>query len=621
MVRRRRPRPDPRARASLVCRPGRQAAVSLCLRVQYFAPHTLGEPGCLSRRGRGVWRFSEPIENEDLPPCSVTQGKNEVEKPRNGHEASLYPSAGLHFCRRGGAEVKLPAIFSDHMVLQADAAVAVWGWAAPGEKVTVSLAGCTAATTSDAQGKWTLKLGKLHTAAKPQCMTVMGKNTLIIQDVLVGEVWLASGQSNMEMQVQDPRHGSVDHAAEEIAAADYPQIRLFVPDTSYDIYELPAPPPQPATDRAGAWHVCSPQTVGHFSAVGYFFARDLHRQLGVPVGIVSAAVGGTPIEAWTSLAAQQAEPALRPVLDDWQQKLAHYDAGREQRDFLEAKRVWLKERAEAAKKGQTPPKVPKAFKNLRVMAPGGLFNGLIAPLVPYTLAGVIWYQGDRNAAGPLTGYYGLQLQTLVRDWRSRWGDQLYFAWVQLPRFQREQQSPSEPEGWGVSVREGMCRALALPRTGMAVTIDLGGATAGHPTNKAEFARRLSLVALHDVYRQPLAEWSGPLFRSARREGQTIVIGFDHAAGLQASSGELRGFAVAGSDRKFVWAKAKIAGEQVIVWSDDLPAGGRALRLGGKSAGQSGQFGGTSRFALPQRRLETLISPFAYSLIPDGFPAI
>jgi sialate O-acetylesterase len=169
--------------------------------------------------------------------------------------------------------------------------------------------------------------------------------------------------------------------------------------------------------------------------------------------------------------------------------------------------------------------------------------------------------------GPLTGYYGEQLQTLIHDWRRRWGDEFYFAWVQLPRFQKEQVAPSEPKGWGVTVRDEMRKTLSVPRTGMAITIDLGGVTAGHPTNKAAFAQRLSLLALHDVYGRPIAIWSGPIFRSAQRDGDKMVITFDQATGLKASSGELKGFGIAGGDQKFVWAKVKIADDKVIVWND------------------------------------------------------
>ncbi len=467
------------------------------------------------------------------------------------------------------ADVKLPALFSDHMVVQADAPVAVWGWADAAEEVAVALAGQSAKTKAGADGKWMVKLGKLKASSEAQTLTVKGRNTLTVNDVLVGEVWLGSGQSNMEMQITGKMHGSVDHADEEIAAANYPAIRMFTHREPYAIYEVPVPPREPASDRAGEWRVCSPQTVADFSAMGYFFARDLHKQLGVPVGIINASVGGTPIEAWTSLEAQQAEPAVKPVLDDWQKRLANFDPEREQKQFLAAKESWLKLRAEATKKNEPPPKAPAVFKNLGVMNPGGLFNGRIAPLVPYTLRGVIWYQGERNAAGPLTDYYGVQLKTLINDWRKRWGNDFYFAWVQLPRFQKEQRLPSEPTGWGVSVREEMRKALSVPNTGMAITIDYGGVTAGHPTNKSDFAARLSPVVLHDVYKKPIPVWSGPLFRTAKQDGHTMVLTFDHAAGLKAASGGIEGFAIAGRDQKFVWAKARIDGEKVIVSSDSV----------------------------------------------------
>ncbi len=300
--------------------------------------------------------------------------------------------------------------------------------------------------------------------AEPQTLTVAGKNTLTVQDVLVGEVWLCSGQSNMEMQIRG-LHGQVDRAEEEIAAANFPQIRMFVHHDVYSIDALPAPPAEPLLDRAGAWSVCSPQSVASFSAIGYFFARTLHEQLGVPVGIVSAAVGGTPIEAWTSLTAQEAEPGLQPVLDDWRQRTSQFDPQRAQQEFTIAKGVWLKQRAAARAAGQPDPKAPARFRNLQVMAPGRLFNGVIAPLVPYSVRGVLWYQGERNAAGPLTKYYGVQLKTLVNDWRARWGEPLYFAWVQLPRIQKEQRrraSPTVGESQFVTecARRSVCRAPA-----------------------------------------------------------------------------------------------------------------------------------------------------------------
>lgn len=466
------------------------------------------------------------------------------------------------------AEVRLPAIFSDHMVLQADRPPAIWGWADPGEQITVSLSGRTVHTQADLAGKWSAQLPAFSASADPHELVVRGRNTITVHDVLVGEVWLCSGQSNMEMQLKG-LHGQVDNADAEIAAAKHPRLRMFQHDEVYDIYQLPVPPVQPQPDRPGRWIVCSPETAARFIALGYFFGRELQQRLGVAVGLVHSSVGGTPIEAWTSRETLEAEPALQPLLADWQKRLGGYDPAADQRAAQLARRQWQQQKAASEAKGDTPPKAPAPFKNLGVYAPAGLYNAMIAPLIPYALRGVLWYQGERNAAGPFTGLYGLQLKTLIADWRRRWGDEFYFAYVQLPNFQKPQRLPSEPNGWGVAVREGQWRTLEVPRTGMAITIDLGGETNGHPTNKTEFAHRLALVALHDVYRQPIDLWSGPVFRTARRDGSVLVISFDHAAGLAAKSGALRGFAIAGEDRKFFWADARIVGDTVTLSSPEV----------------------------------------------------
>ena len=271
------------------------------------------------------------------------------------------------------ADVRLPAIFSDHMVIQGEVPATIWGWAEPGESVAVSIDDQTKTTTADAGGHWSLKLDKIKSpwlpegfvngisapVANPRTLTVKGHNTLTIHDVLVGEVWLCSGQSNMEMQIKGGMHGQVDHADEEIAAANYPQIRMFLFHQTYSIYDLPAPTDTPQNDRDGEWLVFSPETVARFSAMAYFFGRDLARELVTPIGLINSSVGGTPIEAWTSLEAQRAEPALRPVLDEWQQKLAGFDAESEQRKFLEAKAAWLKTRS-AAQKPESPCRRPRS---------------------------------------------------------------------------------------------------------------------------------------------------------------------------------------------------------------------------------------------------------------------
>ena len=477
------------------------------------------------------------------------------------------------------AALRLPSVLSDHMVLQGNMEeVPIWGWAEPGEKLVVSFAGHRIETTTRSDGTWRVNLPRLVPQAAGEDLTITGTEQRVIRDVLVGEVWLCSGQSNMAMQMKG-RHGQVDRADEEIAAAHHPTLRLFDFDEVYDIYRLAVPPDKAESDRPGRWIRCTPETAARFIALGYYVGRELQRaQPGAAVGLVNSSVGGTPIEAWTSLPAQQAVPALQALLSDWNRRLEGYDPAREQAAANLARETWTRERKAAAAAGQTPPKAPPAFKNLRVSTPAGLFHSLIAPLVPFRLRGVLWYQGERNAAGPYTELYGLQLETMVRDWRAHWGQELFFAWVQLPAFQRPQREPSEPKGWGVWVRDGQRRALRLPQTGMAITLDLGDATVGHPTNKADFGRRLALVLRHRVYEEPLAFWSGPVFRSAHAEGGRMVVSFDQADGLRARAGELTGFAVADERGAFRWAQAHIEGSRVVVSHPEI-ARPTAVRYG------------------------------------------
>jgi sialate O-acetylesterase len=483
----------------------------------------------------------------------------------------LVPLLGLLAADAAG-DVRLPALFSDHLVLQAGQAVPVWGRAEAGEEVTVSFAGQSVATTTGDDGRWRLQLAPLAASAEPRKLEVRGRNRITVDDVLVGEVWLCSGQSNMEMQLKG-LHGQVDDADTVIAAASHPRLRMFQHREVYSIYERAEPPDKALDDRPGEWIVCTPQTAAKFIALGYFFGRDLQRELGgTPVGLVHSSIGGTPVEAWTSLEVQQRDPASAPLLADWRKRLGGFDAAREEQAALAARATWAKERDAARAEGRPEPKAPPVFRNLLVSKPGGLYNGMIAPLSPFAVRGVLWYQGERNAAGPFTQEYGRQLELMIRDWRARWADELYFAWVQLPRFQKEQQAPVEPLGWGTFVREGQREALRLPRTGMAITIDLGGAREGHPTNKADYAARLLRVVLHDVYHRDQGPRGGPLLQDVRRDGARMILSFADAPGLHPANGpELRGFAIAGADRKFIWAQARVEGDRVVVWSDAVPA--------------------------------------------------
>lgn len=456
--------------------------------------------------------------------------------------------------------VQLPAIFSDHMVLQQDLAAPVWGWADSGEKISVSFAGQTKTTQASADGAWKVQLDKLAASEQPQTLSVQGKNTLTIRDVLVGEVWLCSGQSNMAMPVSAARD-----FPQEQAAARLPQLRMFK-ETSNGA-------PEPQSKCNGKWELCSPESVGGFAATAYFFGRDVHKSLARPVGLINSSVGGTPIESWTSLEAQKSVPELQPLFKSWADRQmewsASWNAAKEaeyQRQFA----AWKQAVAQAKKQGATVPRAPSKPIEPRVddHSPAHNFNGKIAPLIPYAIRGTIWYQGEANMGqGQL---YGLQLALLIQDWRLRWGQgDLPFAWVQLPNFHPQEQAPVRDTGW-VLVREGMLKTLRLPNTGMAVTIDVGEANNGHPLNKQAVGNRLALWALSKVYGRPGAS-SGPLPLKHQIAGSQIIVSFEHCdGGLVSKGGELKGFAIAGANKKWIKATATINGDTVILSSPEVP---------------------------------------------------
>jgi sialate O-acetylesterase len=455
------------------------------------------------------------------------------------------------------ADVRLPRVFAEHMVLQREVAVPVWGWAAPGEKVTVSLADQTKSASADGDGKWAVRLDALR-AGGPHVLKVQGNNALEIADVMVGEVWLCSGQSNMEMSVG----GSANRDA-EIAAATFPAIRMMI------VAHTPAETPQ--DDCQGAWKVCSPKTVAGFSAAAYYFGRTLHRALDVPVGLIHSSWGGTPIQAWTSLKAQEALPELKPLLRSWDERVAAYNPQAAQQEYQKQLAQW-RERVKAAKAaGRRPPgrPGPPADPRLSAHRPANLYNGMIAPLVPYALRGAIWYQGESNA-GSDAGLYGLQLSAMINNWRQVWNQGDFpLIYVQLPNFRAPQQHPVETSGW-VIVQNAMLKTLSVPHTGMAVTIDLGEADNIHPKNKQDVGKRLALWALGTTYGKDLV-YSGPLYKSMSKRDGKIVVQFDHVGGglVAKDSDTLKGFAIAGEDRRFVWGEAKIDGDRVIVSSPEV----------------------------------------------------
>ena len=462
----------------------------------------------------------------------------------------LVTSAILSVATAARAEVKLPAIFGDHMVLQRDTGVPVWGTAAPGEEVTVSIAGQTVTAKAGADGKWSVKLTKL-TAAGPHTLTVKGANTLTFSDVLVGEVWLGSGQSNMAMTVNRAK----DYEAEQ-AAAKFPLIRMFT--------EASSAANAAQSEGKGKWVVCAPETVGGFSATAYFFGRELHKALNVPVGLINSSVGGTPIESWIAPEAQRASAALKPFFDTQQKATKEFDATKAKAKFEQDQAKWKEAAKQAKAEGKPAPKAPRdpVALNERKGNVGGLFNGKIAPLIPYAIRGALWYQGEANSSPDKAAFYHAQLSLLVTDWRARWGYDFPFAWVQLPNF------GGAGRDWPL-VREAMLKTLELPKTGMAITIDIGDEKDIHPKNKQDVGRRLAAWALGTVYGQKVAT-SGPLPAGHQVRGSEVVLSFKHTdGGLIAKGGELKGFVIAGADQQWKPAQARIEGDQVIVTSTDV----------------------------------------------------
>jgi len=459
---------------------------------------------------------------------------------------------GLVAAPRVWADVTLPHIFGNHMVLQRDMPVLVWGWAEPGEPVTVKLGDQVTKAAADADGKWMVKLPALK-AGGPLEMTVTGKNTINITDILVGEVWIGSGQSNMEFGV-----ASCNSGQEEIAGANYPQIRLF---------QVPKKPAgQPMADVAAEWRVCSPQTVPGFSAVAYFFGRELHKELGVPVGLINTSWGGTRIEPWTPPAGFAAVPKLEGVLKQIAQADEQYKKALPA--SLDALEAWLKPAREALAKGAVIPPMPEVAQHPLNSSgqPTGLYNGMVNPLVPFAIRGALWYQGEANVGEGML--YHEKMKALISGWRKVWGEgDFAFYYVQLAPYKYGGNVTALPEIW-----EAQAATLSVPNTGMAVTVDIGNPRDIHPRNKQDVGKRLALWALAKTYGREGVVYSGPLFKSVEAGIGELRIKFDHVGGgLVSRDGKpLSHFEIAGEDGKFVAAEAKIDADCVVVSSKDVP---------------------------------------------------
>ncbi len=425
------------------------------------------------------------------------------------------------------ADVKLPAIFGDHMVLQRGAKVPIWGKADPGERVTVRVGAQSHAATADAEGKWRVTLDPIE-SSEPVEMTVAGKNAITFRDVLFGEVWVCSGQSNMGFTLKSATGG-----AEAVKSADRPRMRLFMVGRA--IKETPQ-----EELSEGKWDVCTPQTVGGFSAVAYFFGRDLQDTLNCPVGLIQPSWGGTRAEAWIP----------RPTFDAL--KLPYEPAWTEQ---------WLNPPHKPGAAKQEPPRPHEA--------PACLYNGMIAPIAGYALRGVVWYQGETNTA--YGEHYHRVLAALITSWRDAWGQgdpstgsgqDFPFLVVQLPNFKNQRFWPITREAQARVARE-------LPNVGLAITIDVGESGDIHPKEKLTVAKRVAMVAKKMAYGLDVPH-SGPVFRSMGVEGSKVIIRFDHLAGGLVTKGDmLEGFEVAGGDGKFVPARAAIEGETVVLSADGV----------------------------------------------------
>ncbi len=469
----------------------------------------------------------------------------------------LLPTSSLQ------AEVRLPKVFGDHMVLQRDTPVPVWGWGEPGETVTVSIREQQQTARVDDAGNWrvTLQPLELGDAATLTVMAPSGDQSF--SDVLVGEVWVCSGQSNMKWTV-----GNAIDADLESLGAHHPNIRLFNVDQNTAA--------EPLTDLSAQWQVCTPETAPPFSAVAYYFGRNLHDVLQVPIGLIETAWGGTRAEAWTSPQAMAATEELKPILDTWADRCAKFDAAKSQQEYEAAIVSWKERVARAKQQGRPAPQRPQPPSDPRLDQhhPSNLYNAMVAPLVPFAIRGAIWYQGESNAGRAYQ--YRTLMPTMIQSWREAWkqGD-FPFYMVQLANFREIKDEPVESD-WAELREAQMMTIDALPNVGVACITDIGAAKNIHPKNKQDVGKRLARLALVDNYGfADRLTRQGPVFQSLKIEDGKALLQFDTGGSRLISYYDepLTGFAIAGADRQWRWADAVIRPEatDVLVLSHpDVP---------------------------------------------------
>lgn len=446
------------------------------------------------------------------------------------------------------AETRLPHMLSDHAVLQRNRPIHIWGWDDPGAAVEVSFRKQHVATKADGLGQWSVYLSP-EAAGGPDTLSIHGSTQVTLQDILVGDVWFASGQSNMEIPLKGfPGSAVIKNAEQEIAGANQPQIRLLLFPTKASDY--------PLNDEPATWTQCTPATATDFSAIAYFFGREIQSREHIPVGLIDSTWGGTPIGSWLSLDALAADSGFMPVFA----ARAHFAA--EQTDLAAVEAKEQRDAAEAKAQGKPAPQHPwHPYESS--WEPAFLYNGMVAPATPYTIAGFLWYQGETDSGSQLTPQlYHRLLPAMIHDWRTRWNEgDLPFLYVQISSFY------SPHEDWGM-IRDAQRQTLAVANTAMAVSLDVGERDNVHPPDKQTVAARLALAARSMVYGERVP-YAGPLVRSVMPADGGLRVWFAHGEGLHTSGGPVRGFEIAGPGGAFQPADAVIEGDTVLVHSGSL----------------------------------------------------
>jgi sialate O-acetylesterase len=452
------------------------------------------------------------------------------------------------------ADVRLPDVLASSMVLQQKQKIPIWGTAESGESVTVSIGKQKRTAVADVNGRWRVDFAPVAATFSPLTMTIKGKNTIELKDILIGEVWLVAGQSNMQRLLRETDNGEAVQAA-----ANHPNIRLF--NVSRAVGFKHAPPP------LGIWQSCTPESVKEFSAAGYYFGVELEKELKVPIGLINSSYGGSQAEAWTPVEYLNASPDLKPTVD--RTKVWDEERARIRIEYDDAINKWREQSDKQKAVGARPspsPGVPDALREYRIAS--SIYDGMIEPLIPFAIRGAFWYQGESNEAR--AEQYNILLPTMIRAWRERWGEGNFpFGIIQLPNFRAVKPEPEEAP-WSF-IREAQRRtAMNTLATGLIVTIDIGEANDIHPKNKLDVGRRMAWWALSDVYHRKAPQ--SPRLVRTQTAGSKVTLTFDKVGnGLKLKDGDrLDEFAIAGEDKKWVWGHAKIVGRnKVDVWSPNI----------------------------------------------------